>query len=71
MLSLIIIQDDKSKQRIRIVHEILNRHWYKWLQTKLIKLDFDRITPAFQDQKEDKQTFLINNFQVKQGNQKI
>jgi len=71
LLFLIIIQDEKSKKRIIIVHGILNRHWYKWLQTELIKLDFDTITPAFQDQKEAKQAFLIKNLQVKEVSQKI
>ncbi len=78
---MIIIQDEKSKQRIIIVHGsamtpgIINRHWYKWLQTELSKLGFDTIAPAFPDEKEAKQSiwisFLINDLQVKEVTQKI
>lgn len=69
------------KQRIIIVHGsaltpgIINRHWYKWLQTELIKLGLDAIAPSFPDEKEAKDSiwipFLINNLQVKEVNKNV
>jgi hypothetical protein len=51
---------------------IINRHWYKWLQIELQKLDFEAIAPAFPDEKEAKEfiwiSFLKNNLQVKEVN---
>jgi hypothetical protein len=51
---------------------IINRHWYKWLQTELQKLGFEAIAPSFPDEKEAKESiwisFLKNNLQVKEVN---
>jgi len=77
----VIIQDQKSEQRVIIAHGsamtpgIIDRHWYKWLQTELLKLGFDAIAPAFPDEKEAKESiwisFLINNLEVKEVSKNI
>jgi hypothetical protein len=49
---------------------IIHRHWYKWLQTELLKLGLDAIAPSFPDETEAKDSiwipFLINNLQVEE-----
>ncbi|CAM4859244.1 unnamed protein product [Rotaria socialis] len=58
-------QNQQSKPRIIIVHGsaitpgIINRHWYKWLQAELQKLDFDTIAPSLPDEKEAKDCIWI------------
>ncbi|CAF0985699.1 unnamed protein product [Didymodactylos carnosus] len=47
---------------------IINRHWYKWIQTELQKLGFDAIAPPFPDEREAKNSiwipFLIHDLEV-------
>ncbi|CAF0958135.1 unnamed protein product [Adineta steineri] len=66
-----------AKQRVIIIHGsaispgIINRHWYKWLQTELSKLDIDALAPAMPDEREAKDSiwipYLINNLNVKEN----
>ncbi|CAF0780052.1 unnamed protein product [Adineta steineri] len=71
------IPHQNAKQRVIIIHGsaispgIINRHWYKWLQTELSKLDIDALAPAMPDEREAKDSiwipYLINNLNVKEN----